>query len=39
MSEGSAEDLKNKGNEEFKQGRYQAAVEYYSQAICTVIKT
>ena len=28
-----AEELKNQGNEEFKQGRYTQAVDLYSQAI------
>jgi hypothetical protein len=33
MNETRAEELKNQGNEEFKKGNYQAAINYYSQAL------
>ena len=37
VDEQRAEELKNKGNEEFKNGKHQQAIEYYSEAICNLI--
>jgi len=31
--ESKAEELKNRGNEEFKKGNYSSAINYYSEAI------
>jgi hypothetical protein len=35
--ESKAEEKKNKGNDEFKKGNYQAAINFYTEALCMCI--